>query len=314
MNNLPQIPPNLKEELEKKLFFINEKRKKENEGSFVNWIIIIVLIALILFFVFSADIIHPFILLIPAIILLVTIPLLYYNKTTKQKEFNIDFKTDVIQSVLTYLIPDLNYKPNDQVALSVIRKSGLINTLGIVGEDRFVGETNNLKYHFCEIKTKALTDNKTTFNKFTGYYSSTISKRDFILKFNGLFYECKTTQHFNHVEIHTANCTSKTNTPQSDVYKTVLPYLYIFSNDQRDLERLFKPKFISQLKDLQSIYKLDFKLSFINDRIYILIRTDYNHFDPNQNKINYKTVTRIYNEITKAKMVVDMLDETIQHI
>ncbi len=83
----------------------------------------------------------------------------------------------------------------------------------------------------------------------------------------------------------------------------------VFGYENEQCAAILNDKILSQLAEIETLFQAKVFISFFPKSAHIAISTNHNYFEPNLKKeINIEQVERIYNEIIKCIMVVDIID------
>jgi hypothetical protein len=313
LKNTPSFPIDAKEELIDKLEILDKEKSRKLTKMFYYGILIAFSGPIVALFVLKVNSLEAY---IPVVTIFGGISLVIYIISRVYKSNVIKrFKTEAIANLLRYLLPNVQYHPQNAHIISDFNRMKLFKkgASKLTGEDYFEGVRGGVKFKISEVKTNYRSNLR--YSKSILLPKEVYDNRVHLPLFNGLVIICEKINNIKKpIKIYSKECSNyffdkelkKIETQNENFNNKYDLYSYL----KKDLANTINDDFLNQLLHIKEVFNAEVNLSILPNSVNVAIKTSTNFFDPQVGKkIDLKQVERIYQEIVNCLMVVDIIDE-----
>ena len=234
------------------------------------------------------------------------------------KNYYSRFKIEVIQEIIKFINPNLDYNPNDKISQDIYKSAGIF----LKGVDRYSGDDYVSGYNG---KTQIQFSELHTQYKVVTYDSKGRPQTQWHTIFRGIFYSADFNKEFNtqtYVLTDTAEKLfgflgtkfQKINKSHGELVKLENPEFekkfVVYSKNQTEARYLLSPALMDRIVDFINNSKKNIQLSFVGTRLYIAIPFNKSLFEPKLfgDIIGIDNVIDYYNDLLLANRLVDDLN------
>lgn len=297
MNNTPQIPVNVRENLLKKLKELQQEKVQRITKKIVIVFIQSFLLIIVGGLLFVLGEFHGFIIGLSLYFIFVI-----FDGFGTIRRLKLKFKVEIIGNVLKHLVPSMSYHPYSKLTESNIRGSRILGIAvsKLKGDDLFKGVRGNTTFKFSEVKFSGILKGEDL-----GYSG----------KFHGVLVKCKCEIPIRKsARIFSVNSKGKmTHHNMIEVDFSDFGFenkLKGYGFKEQQYSAVFNEKFLGRIWDVKQLFGGDIYVSVFPKSAHIFVEIEKDYFEPSlKEKISMNQVERIYQEIVQCLMIVDIIDE-----
>ena len=242
-----------------------------------------------------------------------------FLKTSRlYKDYLKDFKYLIVNNIIEFVNPELNYSPYDHVSKTHFRKSGLFKSRidNYRGDDYISGKIDKTELFFSELHVERVE-----------YYRTAKGgrRKKIIQVFNGLFFCADFNKHFSGRTVIVTDRTEKFFGKLANTFQSMFSFhgelvkfediefekaFAVYSDSQQEARYIISPALARRIIDYKKKSGLDIALSFIDSSVYVAISRNEGFFDPEifEKTDNFKIVSKLYEELMLPLDLIKILD------
>jgi hypothetical protein len=232
------------------------------------------------------------------------------------KALNGDFKDFVIKKMMDFIAPGFEYHPEKFVSYQLYEQSQLFKSKPdhYNGDDMFMGVVRGVPVQFCELKTAFLTEKKES--------NRTVKKLSTI--FHGLFLAAITKKSFNtNIFIFSDDFQKQFNSLGKGVqeynfsksqfvdlpYKEISDEFAVYADDPEAASISLTHEFLSLILEFKLNTGMNFRLSFIGNKMFLAIPFDREMFeiDVNKSLFDIESLMLYFDDLNFGISIVDTM-------
>lgn len=300
--------------LKDELGTLEARRRVQNKRKF-NATVSIVALIVVNFIVFGFFKVSFWFLLgsVPAIAWL---SVWFFQQFMVDNNLNSDFKEFVIKKMMAFIAPNFEYHPSKYVSFKLYEQSKLYPSKPehYKGDDMFMGIVKNVPVQFCELKTAFTVEKK----------EKTKTQKVLSPIFHGLFLVAVTKKNFNtNIFIYSDNIQQKFNALGKSVqefnfnrtnfvdipYANITDEFGIYADDPNVARASLSEDFLSLLLDFKQHSNIDFRLSFIGNKMFLAIPFGREMFEIDMKKslMDVDSLLPYFEDLNFGISIVDIL-------
>ena len=227
-----------------------------------------------------------------------------------------NYKYDIINRVIKFINPDLNYHPNDHIKEPVYKASRLFPKQPdrFKGEDLIKGQYGKTKLAFSELHSE--------------YKTRSDKKDQWHTIFCGLFFMADFNKDFNGYTLVLPDIAQgilgsfgqklQSLSGRGQLIKLEDPdferKFVVFGSDQVEARYILSPALMNRILDFKNKTNRNIRLSFIHSCVFVAIENKKNMFEPRLFKtlISFDPIEEYYDDLSMALSIVDDLNLNVR--
>lgn len=243
--------------------------------------------------------------------------IILWAKWVRDKTFYTDFKKQVIERIVKFISPDLNYEPKNFVGSDSFERSRIFmkHVDRYNGDDMVYGKLDKTQLWFSEVKAEYKTT--TTDNKGR-------TKTTWHTIFKGLFFVADFNKHFQKSTVvmpnrlgkgFLANFFNKINLSRREKYvKLEDPdfnkHFVVYGDDQIEARYVLSTSLMKRITDFKKKHDNPLYISFVNSFLYVAVAYSKNLFEPTyfRKLTRFELVSKFFEDLQLAISIVEELN------
>ncbi len=243
--------------------------------------------------------------------------IVFYFVKGRDKTFYSDFKEKVIQAVIKFISPDLNYNSKNFIGLDTFQRSRIFTRRvdRYKGDDMVEGKIDKTNIWFSEVHAEY---------KQTTTDSKGRTKTSYHKIFKGLFFIADFNKHFTTSTVVMPNLLGKGGIAR--FFNKMSPgrhekfvsledpdfnkYFVVYGEDQIEARYVLSTSLMKRITEFKQKHKNTIYLSFVNSFLYVAISYSKNLFEPSYFKklTRFEIVKNYFEDIQLAVSIVEELN------
>ncbi len=235
----------------------------------------------------------------------------------RDKTFYTDFKTQVVERIVTFISPDLTYEPKNHIGSDSFQRSRIFlkNVDRYNGDDMVQGKIDKTQVWFSEVKAEY--KNTTTDSKGR-------TKTTWHTIFKGMFFIADFNKHFQTSTVvlpnrlgkgFLASFFNKMNLARREKHVRLEDpdfnkHFVVYGEDQIEARYVLSTSLMQRITEFKEKHPNPLYISFVNSFLYVAIAYNKNLFEPSYFKklTRFSLVKEFFEEIQLAVSIVEELN------